>query len=119
MANSQTTQLVIAIIITIICPFAGTFIVAGCGPDGFITLVLCLCGYLPGIIHALYVVITWNKRAEARGKGIKHEKEAPIIFSERVQMGLPMSCCDTERKPRQGRQRITDGPPATAAIAEV
>ncbi|CAC9893748.1 unnamed protein product, partial [Aureobasidium pullulans] len=46
---------IIKIIIAIILPPLGVFLERGCGADLLINLLLTILGYIPGIIHALYV----------------------------------------------------------------
>jgi uncharacterized membrane protein YqaE (UPF0057 family) len=43
------------IILAIILPPLGVFLERGCGPDLLINILLTILGYIPGIIHALYV----------------------------------------------------------------
>jgi uncharacterized membrane protein YqaE (UPF0057 family) len=49
---------VIKIILAIILPPLGVFLEVGIGKHFWINLVLTLLGYIPGIIHALYVILT-------------------------------------------------------------
>jgi uncharacterized membrane protein YqaE (UPF0057 family) len=44
------------IILAVILPPLGVFLERGCGADLCINILLCILGYIPGIIHALYVV---------------------------------------------------------------
>ncbi|ORY64939.1 uncharacterized protein BCR38DRAFT_431386 [Pseudomassariella vexata] len=44
------------IILAIILPPLGVFLERGCGADLLINILLTILGYIPGIIHALYVV---------------------------------------------------------------
>ena len=46
---------IIKIIIAIILPPLGVFLERGCGADFLINILLTILGYIPGIIHALYV----------------------------------------------------------------
>lgn len=46
----------VMIILAIFLPFIAVLISKGFGKDFIINVVLCLLGYLPGIIHALWVV---------------------------------------------------------------
>ncbi len=48
---------VILVILAIILPPLAVFLKAGAGKDLIINLVLCLFFYLPGILHALWVVL--------------------------------------------------------------
>jgi uncharacterized membrane protein YqaE (UPF0057 family) len=44
------------IIIAIILPPLGVFLERGCGADFLINILLTILGYIPGIIHALYII---------------------------------------------------------------
>ncbi|KAI5194503.1 hypothetical protein E4T39_08646 [Aureobasidium subglaciale] len=48
---------IIKIIIAIVLPPLGVFLERGCGADLLINILLTILGYIPGIIHALYVTI--------------------------------------------------------------
>lgn len=45
------------IILAIFLPPVGVFLERGCGADFFINILLTILGYIPGIVHALYVII--------------------------------------------------------------
>ncbi|EXJ77198.1 plasma membrane proteolipid 3 [Capronia epimyces CBS 606.96] len=45
------------IILAIILPPLGVFLERGCNADFFINILLTILGYIPGIIHALYVLV--------------------------------------------------------------
>lgn len=45
------------ITVAVILPPLGVFLEKGCDTDLFINILLTLLGYLPGIVHALYVVL--------------------------------------------------------------
>ncbi|KAK4984762.1 plasma membrane proteolipid Pmp3 [Elasticomyces elasticus] len=46
---------IIKIVIAVILPPLGVFLERGCGADLLINILLTVLGYIPGIIHALYV----------------------------------------------------------------
>ena len=46
---------IIKIIFAIVLPPLGVFLERGCGADLLINILLTILGYIPGIIHALYV----------------------------------------------------------------
>jgi uncharacterized membrane protein YqaE (UPF0057 family) len=48
---------VVRIILAIIIPPVGVFLQVGIGLHFWLNIVLTICGYVPGIIHALYVVL--------------------------------------------------------------
>ncbi|PMD45273.1 UPF0057-domain-containing protein, partial [Hyaloscypha variabilis F] len=49
--NSDICKIILAIIL----PPLGVFLERGCGADLLINILLTILGYIPGIIHALYV----------------------------------------------------------------
>jgi len=48
---------IIRIILSILLPPLGVFLQVGLGKHFWINIVLTILGYIPGIIHALYVII--------------------------------------------------------------
>jgi len=47
------------IILAIILPPLGVFLERGCGADFLINILLTVLGYIPGIIHALYIILKY------------------------------------------------------------
>ena len=54
-----TTSDICKIILAVILPPLGVFLERGCGGDLLINIVFTLLGYLPGIIHALYIILKY------------------------------------------------------------
>lgn len=50
---------VIRIILAILLPPVGVFLQVGLGMHFWINIVLTLLGYIPGIIHAIYVIVKY------------------------------------------------------------
>ncbi|KAI8059834.1 hypothetical protein BDF21DRAFT_348553 [Thamnidium elegans] len=50
------------ILVTILCPPVGVFLMFGCGADLCINICLTVLGYLPGHIHAFYLMFTRYQR---------------------------------------------------------
>jgi uncharacterized membrane protein YqaE (UPF0057 family) len=48
---------ILKIIAAIVLPPLGVFLQSGIGKDFWINLILTLLGYVPGIIHALWVIL--------------------------------------------------------------
>jgi uncharacterized membrane protein YqaE (UPF0057 family) len=48
---------IIRIIIAILLPPLGVFLQEGLGKHFWINIILTIFGYLPGIVHALYIII--------------------------------------------------------------
>jgi uncharacterized membrane protein YqaE (UPF0057 family) len=68
-------------------PPLGVFLVAGCGPDFFINILLTLLGYFPGHIHAFYIEYVYVKRRDEVRAGILDARPAPGVYSQKVQNG--------------------------------
>ena len=47
------------IIFAIILPPLGVFLERGCTADLFINILLTILGFIPGIIHALYIILKY------------------------------------------------------------
>ncbi len=48
---------VVRILIAIILPPLGVFLQVGLGLHFWLNILLTLCGYIPGIIHAVYIIV--------------------------------------------------------------
>jgi uncharacterized membrane protein YqaE (UPF0057 family) len=46
----------IRVLIAILLPPLGVFLQVGVGKHFWINIILTLCGYFPGIIHAVYII---------------------------------------------------------------
>lgn len=49
---------VIRIILSVIIPPLGVFLQVGLGAQFWINVLLTLLGYIPGLIHAIYIIVT-------------------------------------------------------------
>ncbi|KAF2021182.1 UPF0057-domain-containing protein [Aaosphaeria arxii CBS 175.79] len=78
---------ILLIIITIFIPPIGVFLVAGCGADLLINILLTILGYFPGHIHAFYVEYVYFKRRDEIRAGIVDARRAPGVYSSKVQRG--------------------------------
>jgi len=54
-----TASDIIKIIFAIFVPPIGVFLERGCGADLLINILLTILGYIPGIIHALYIILKY------------------------------------------------------------
>ncbi|KXJ92608.1 hypothetical protein Micbo1qcDRAFT_232348 [Microdochium bolleyi] len=77
----------IVVLVTILFPPLGVFMVAGCGADLFVNICLTVLGVLPGHLHAFYVEYVYYDRKEQAREGRFAAKRAPGVYSERVQTG--------------------------------
>ncbi|RSH94640.1 plasma membrane proteolipid Pmp3 [Saitozyma podzolica] len=50
---------IIKIVFAVILPPLGVFLERGCGADLLINILLTILGYIPGIIHALYIILKY------------------------------------------------------------
>lgn len=50
----------IRVLLAILFPPLGVFLQVGLGGQFWLNVLLTLLGYIPGIIHALYVILTYN-----------------------------------------------------------
>ncbi|KAF1848080.1 UPF0057-domain-containing protein [Cucurbitaria berberidis CBS 394.84] len=75
------------VIITIFIPPIGVFLVAGCGVDLLINILLTVLGYFPGHIHAFYIEYVYVKRRDEVRAGIYNARPAPGVYSQKVQSG--------------------------------
>lgn len=54
----ESSKDVIRIILAIFIPPLGVFLQVGLGLHFWLNIVLTILGYIPGIIHALYIILT-------------------------------------------------------------
>ncbi|MBY5534448.1 YqaE/Pmp3 family membrane protein [Rhizobium leguminosarum] len=55
-SNEGATTDVLRILLAIILPPLGVFLQVGIGLHFWLNILLTLCGYLPGIVHAIWVI---------------------------------------------------------------
>lgn len=84
---SDTLPALLIVLITILVPPVGTYLVAGCGADLFINICLTILGYIPGHIHAFYVEYVYFDRRERARRGELTGEHAAGVYSDRVQDG--------------------------------
>lgn len=54
---NEATLDIIRVLLAIFLPPVGVFLQVGLGLQFWINILLTLCGYFPGIIHALWVIL--------------------------------------------------------------
>jgi uncharacterized membrane protein YqaE (UPF0057 family) len=84
---SDAAPALLIVLITILCPPIGVFLVSGCGADLLVNICLTILGYIPGHIHAFYIEYVYFDRRERSRLGQLTAENAPGIYSERVQTG--------------------------------
>ncbi|KAI0831449.1 hypothetical protein BC628DRAFT_1415948 [Trametes gibbosa] len=55
----STSSAVLPASFAILLPPLGVFLERGCGADLLINILLTVLGYIPGIIHALYIILKY------------------------------------------------------------
>ncbi|KAH8591077.1 plasma membrane proteolipid 3 precursor [Bisporella sp. PMI_857] len=78
---------VLVVLITILIPPVGVWMVAGCGADLLINICLTVLGYIPGHVHAFYIEYVYYERRERAREGSFPPARAPGVYSDRVQSG--------------------------------
>ncbi|KAK5552731.1 hypothetical protein LTR46_009146 [Exophiala xenobiotica] len=84
---SDAAPALLIVLITILLPPVGVFMVAGCGFDLFVNICLTLLGYIPGHIHAFYLEYVYFDRRDRARHGQLTGRPAPGVYSDRVQSG--------------------------------
>lgn len=79
--------MVVLVLITILFPPLGVWMVAGCGMDLFINICLTCLGLLPGHLHAFYLIWVYYDRREQGREGRYAARPAPGVYSSHVQTG--------------------------------
>ncbi|MCJ1310705.1 hypothetical protein MMC25_004371 [Agyrium rufum] len=87
MAGTNPISAVLLILITILVPPIGVYMIAGCGADLFVNICLTLLGYFPGHIHAFYLEYVYFERRDKGRIGQINTKRAPGVYSENIQHG--------------------------------
>ncbi|GAB7351042.1 hypothetical protein MBLNU459_g1525t1 [Dothideomycetes sp. NU459] len=78
---------ILLIILTILLPPVGAYIVSGCGADLLINIALTCLGYFPGHIHAFYLEYIYYNRRDQAAAGTFEDRRAPGVYSDNVQTG--------------------------------
>lgn len=55
---------ILEIILAILLPPLGVFLAVGCTFHLFLNIILTILGYIPGIIHALWVILAYRPRSQ-------------------------------------------------------
>lgn len=57
----------IRVVLSVIIPPLGVFLQVGIGKQFWINVILTLLGYIPGLVHAIWIIATRGKKGEAGG----------------------------------------------------
>lgn len=60
--DQETPMDVIRVLLSILLPPLGVFLQVGIGLQFWVNVLLTLLGYLPGVIHAVYIIVTRPER---------------------------------------------------------
>ncbi|KAK9484235.1 hypothetical protein V1527DRAFT_470788 [Lipomyces starkeyi] len=77
----------IVVIASLFIPPLGVFFISGCSVDFIINVGLTMLGYLPGLLHALYLEYIYYTRREDAANGITNIGRAPGVYSDVIQRG--------------------------------
>ncbi|KAK9464717.1 hypothetical protein V1512DRAFT_267751 [Lipomyces arxii] len=77
----------IVIIASLFIPPLGVFFLSGCSVDLMINIGLTMLGYLPGLLHALYIEYVYYSRREDATNGVVNYDRAPGVYSDAIQRG--------------------------------
>ncbi|KAK5130433.1 hypothetical protein LTR08_002132 [Meristemomyces frigidus] len=75
------------VLITVIFPPVGVYLISGCEADLLINICLTILGYFPGHIHAFYLLWVYYDRRELMRQGIVDNRAAPGVYSQDLQKG--------------------------------
>ncbi|KIM99593.1 hypothetical protein OIDMADRAFT_19701 [Oidiodendron maius Zn] len=82
-----TLGVVFLVLITILFPPLGVYLIAGCGVDLLVNICLTLLAYIPGHVHAFYLMYVYYERRGMAMEGRFNTAPAPGVYSDRVQSG--------------------------------
>jgi uncharacterized membrane protein YqaE (UPF0057 family) len=68
-------------------PPVGVYIVAGCGPELVINIALTILGFLPGHIHAFYVIYVYYNEKEQASERFYDDLPASDMYNDNVRTG--------------------------------
>ncbi|KAI7219922.1 hypothetical protein KC333_g2694 [Hortaea werneckii] len=77
----------ILVIIAIFLPPVAVFIISGCGADLLINICLTILGFLPGHVHAFYLIYVYYHKQEQASMGTYDSRPAPGVYSDNVNTG--------------------------------
>ncbi|KAG0149614.1 hypothetical protein CROQUDRAFT_669133 [Cronartium quercuum f. sp. fusiforme G11] len=97
---------IILILVAVLFPPASALFLTGCGCDLLINILLTILGYIPGHVHAFYLIYKRMQAEERYGqegyKYIGNATYAPIGYSQ---------------PPTEGQPGTTPAPPAYGSMA--
>ncbi|KAK9382625.1 uncharacterized protein V2V93DRAFT_365625 [Kockiozyma suomiensis] len=105
---------ILVIVSSLFLPPLGVAFISGCSVDFVINIALTMLGYLPGLLHALYLEYVYYSRREDAANGVINYDRAPGVYSEIIQRGgMPrLHNSDVEG----GHIRLPDGPATQTAV---
>ncbi|KAF2010679.1 hypothetical protein BU24DRAFT_427790 [Aaosphaeria arxii CBS 175.79] len=64
--GTSSTSDVLLYFLAIFVPFLSVFMKRGCAADLWINIALCILGWIPGVIHAWYIISKYSTPKEIR-----------------------------------------------------
>ncbi|KAK4105071.1 UPF0057-domain-containing protein [Parathielavia hyrcaniae] len=74
-------------ILSFLFPPLGVAIMAGCGADLLINILLTIWLWVPGVIHAFYLLFVYYDRRDKYKHGAPFLHRAPFVYSDKIQAG--------------------------------
>ncbi|KAK4127644.1 UPF0057-domain-containing protein [Parathielavia appendiculata] len=78
---------ILVAILSFLFPPLGVAIMAGCGADLLINVLLTIWLWFPGVIHAFYLLFVYYDRRDRYKIGAPPLQRAPFVWSDKVQSG--------------------------------
>ncbi|KAH6626416.1 hypothetical protein B0J18DRAFT_464428 [Chaetomium sp. MPI-SDFR-AT-0129] len=78
---------ILVAILSFFVPPLGVALIAGCGADLLINILLTIWLWFPGVIHAFYLLWVYYDRREKYRAGVPPAPRAPFVYSDKVQAG--------------------------------
>lgn len=84
---SDAVPTILLVLVTILFPPVGVFMISGCGADLFVNICLTILGFVPGHVHAFYLEFVYFDRREKGRLGQLSSRPAPGVYSDNIQTG--------------------------------
>ncbi|KAK9459985.1 uncharacterized protein V1516DRAFT_678572 [Lipomyces oligophaga] len=83
----ESISSLIVILASLFIPPLGILFISGCSVDFVVNIALTMLGYLPGLLHALYLEYVYYSRREDADNGVINYDRAPGVYSDIIQRG--------------------------------
>ncbi|KAL2163116.1 hypothetical protein VTH06DRAFT_6952 [Thermothelomyces fergusii] len=78
---------ILVAILSVFFPPLGVLIMAGCGADLLINVILTIWLWFPGVIHAFYLLFVYYDHRDRYKMGSPAVQRAPFVYSDKIQSG--------------------------------